>query len=159
MTGIGQEGGADGGGARVAAVKDMAALEVEIREFDLAGAPRSTTFAAHDLYLLEQAGYAIVQVVFGNIVYSMGVKGLLRSVGRALRRGEMTDFTRMLNDARVIARNRMLARARDLGATAVVGVTFETEEFADFLEVTARGTAVIRKGEGPPAPLGVAVGA
>ncbi|GAC1437465.1 MAG: hypothetical protein NVSMB65_11740 [Chloroflexota bacterium] len=152
-------GAAAAAGDKRVAVKDVVALEAEMRAFDLAAAPRSTTFAAHDLYLLEQGGYSIVQVVFGNIVYSMGVKGLLRTVGRALRRGEMTDFTRMLNDAREIARNRMLGRAQELGATAVVGVTFETQEFADFLEVTARGTAVVKKGDQPSTPLAVAVGA
>ena len=127
--------------------ESLEALEQEIREFDLAAAPRSTIISANELYLLQKSGYEFLQIVFGNVVYSMGLRGLLRSVQRALQQGEMSVFTRMINDARVIARNRMLTQAKAVGATDVVGVIIEVREFADFLEVTATGTAVKKNGE------------
>ncbi len=125
-------------------IAGIEALEKEINGFDLQNAPHSTTFQPNDVYLVEKAGYQILQVVFGNIVYSMGLRGVMRSVTRAFKRGEMTDFTTMINDARLIARNRMIQNAIALAATDVIGVTIEIREFADFLEVTATGTAVIR---------------
>lgn len=123
-------------------VQDVEELEREIKALDLSQAPASTTLPANELFLLEQGGYQVLQIVYGNVVYSMGIRGVIRSITRALKRGEMPDFTRMNNDARVIARNRMLQRAQELGATLVVGVLIEVQEYADFLEVTATGTAV-----------------
>ncbi len=124
---------------RMHTVKD---LDQEIANFHLAEKPHGTTLTAQELYVLERAGYEILNVVIGNIVYSMGLRGLLKTFSRAFTRGEMIDFTQMNRDAREIARNRMLEEAAELGATSVVGVIFETHEYADFLEITAIGTAI-----------------
>jgi len=133
---------------QAAAVLSTHELDIEITEFDLQGAPASTTLTPHELYLMNQLGYEPIQVVTGNIVYSMGVGGVWRSIKKGLRRGEVPDFTRILNDARVIARNRMLKAAIELGADRVVGVIFESKEFADFIEMTAMGTAVKKTNNG-----------
>lgn len=125
-------------------------LEKEIEHFDAKSSPGSTTLTPHELYLLKQIGMEAVQVVFGNVVYSMGVRGLLRTVWRALSRGEMVDFSRLNKDARLLARNRMVDEAKKLGATLVVGVRIDTREYADFMEVVATGTAC-RKIDKPPA--------
>lgn len=122
--------------------KDENELEQEIATFDPAQSPTSTTLSPHDLYLLLQCNKEPIQVVFGNVVYSMGVRGLLRSVFRALTRGEMVDFSRLNRDARELARNRMVESAKRMGATDVVGVKIEVREYADFMEVVATGTAV-----------------
>lgn len=136
---------------------DFAILEHEIRSFDIYNAPASGALGAHDLYLLEQAGFRVIQVVTGNVVYSMGLKGLLRNVQRAFVRGEMPDFTAMIRDARVLARNRLLAEAAALGADGVIDFAWTTQEFADFLEVVATGTAIKRVATS--AAVDVAVGA
>lgn len=119
-------------------------LDREILDFDLAHAPHGMTLSAQELYMLLKAGYEPVQLVTGNIVYSMGLRGLTRTVTRAFKRGEMRDFTRMNQDARDIARNRMLESALALGATDVIDVMYEGKEYADFIEITAIGTAVRR---------------
>jgi uncharacterized protein YbjQ (UPF0145 family) len=123
-------------------------LEKELTDFDYALSPHSATLSPHEVYLLKQAGYEPVQVVFGNVVYSMGITGLLRTVWRAFTRGEMYDFTRLNKDARQLARNRLLEEARMLGATDVFGVVLDTREYADFMEVIATGTAVKKVREG-----------
>lgn len=138
-------------------VHDVATLEKEIADFDMHGAPTSTTLSGNELYLLEQGGYRPVQLVFGNVVWSMGARGLIRSVQRAFTRGEMVDYTRMINDARLLARNRMLDQALRLGATDVISVILDVREWADFIEVTATGTAVIRTQDAKA--VAVAVGA
>ncbi len=141
----------------VVKIQGVDSLEQEIQSFDLAKAPTSSTFTANELYLLQQAGFEVRQLVFGNIVYSMGTKGLFRTVRRAFKQGEMPDFTRMINDSRIIARNRMLKQAEEVGATGVIDVIFDLREFADFIEITATGTAVKKVGEHKSVP--VAVGA
>jgi uncharacterized protein YbjQ (UPF0145 family) len=123
-------------------VNSVTVLDQEIDAFDLRKSPHGTTLTAQEVYVLEKAGYEVLNVVIGNIVYSMGIRGLLKSFQRAFTRGEMVDFTRMNRDARHIARNRMLEEAENLGATTVIDVVFETHEYADFLEITAMGTAV-----------------
>lgn len=117
-------------------------LDEEIERFDLARMPHGAALSAQELYVLEKAGYEICNVVIGNIVYSMGIQGILKSFRRAFRRGEMVEFSRMNLDARNIARNRMLEAAKSIGATHVAGIVFETQEYADFLEITAIGTAL-----------------
>jgi uncharacterized protein YbjQ (UPF0145 family) len=140
-------------------ITPIEALDKEIEGYDLEGGPSTTTMSANELYLIEQAGYEVLQIVYGNVVYSMGIRGIFRSLTRALTRGEMPDFTRMNNDARVIARNRMAQKARELGADKVVSVTIEVQEFADFLEVTTTGTAVKRRADWSRNEVPVAVSA
>ena len=116
----------------------------EVKQFAIAEAPKSSTLTPHELYLLQQSGYEPIQVVFGNVVYSMGLRGLFRSFTQALYRGEMVDYSKLNEEARLLARNRMLAEATDLGADAVVGVEIHIRELYDFMEINATGTAVKR---------------
>jgi uncharacterized protein YbjQ (UPF0145 family) len=132
-------------------------LEEELKSFDYSTSPRSATLTPHEIYLLKQAGYEPVQIVFGNVVYSMGIAGLFRTVMRAFTRGEMFDFTRLNKDARHLARNRLLTEAQSLGATDVFGVFFDTKEYADFIEIIATGTAVKKVASLTTTPIAVGV--
>lgn len=122
-------------------------IESEIANFDFASSPSSTTLTPHELYLLRQSGYEPVQIVFGNVVYSMGVRGVFRTLVRAFNRGELFDYSQLNKDARLLARNRMVEEAKSMGADSVVGVRIDTKEFADFMEVVATGTAVRKVAE------------
>ena len=141
----------------VTKVEGINELDREIVTFSLQDAPHSATLSVQELYLLEKAGYEVCQVVVGNIVYAMGLKGLLKSVQRAFVRGEMVDFTHMNRDARNLARNRMLDAAREVGATDVINVVFQTQEYADFIEITVIGTA-IKKVSSPSDDIETAIG-
>jgi uncharacterized protein YbjQ (UPF0145 family) len=83
-------------------------------------------------------------VVFGLVVRSMG---LARSVGaglKALRQGEVTQYTQLLEDSRRHAIDRMIENARLLGANAVIAVRFDSSEIGQQLtEIVAYGTAVV----------------
>lgn len=127
-------------------VHTLSDLDAELARFSLQDSPHGSTLTAQELYVLEKAGYEVCNVVIGNIVYSMGARGVVNSIKRSFSRGEMVDFTRMKRDARELARNRMLSEAKAIGATAVVDVQFETQEYADFIEITAIGTAVRKMG-------------
>ena len=57
--------------------------------------------------------------------------------------GEILSYTEMLNEARQIATDRMVAEAKALGADAVVGVRYASSEVMQgAAEVFAYGTAV-----------------
>jgi uncharacterized protein YbjQ (UPF0145 family) len=57
--------------------------------------------------------------------------------------GEISGYTKLLRDAREEAVERMSAEARELGANAVIGVSFTTAELFDIaVELLVYGTAV-----------------
>lgn len=57
--------------------------------------------------------------------------------------GEMTSYTEMMNEARDIATQRMMAEAHSLGADAIVNIRYISSEIAQgAAEVMAYGTAV-----------------
>jgi uncharacterized protein YbjQ (UPF0145 family) len=85
-------------------------------------------------------------VVFGLVVRSMG---LARSVGaglKALRQGEVTQYTELLEDSRRHAVDRLIENARLAGADAVVAMRFDSSEIGQQLtEIVAYGTAVVTR--------------
>ena len=83
-------------------------------------------------------------VAFGLVVRSMGV---VRSVGagfKALRQGEVTQYTELLEDSRRHAIDRMIDNAKLLGANAVIAMRFDSSEIGQQLtEIVAYGSAVV----------------
>jgi len=97
---------------------------------------------------LELRGMAVQQdlgVAFGLVVRSMGaIKGL--SAGfKALRQGEVTEYTQLLEDSRRHAMDRMIENAKLLGANAVLAMRFDSSEMGQngLTEIVAYGSAVI----------------
>jgi uncharacterized protein YbjQ (UPF0145 family) len=81
---------------------------------------------------------------FGLIVRSMGaIKGIGASF-KALKGGEVTQYTELLEDSRRHAIDRMVENARLMGANAIVGMRFDSSEIGETLtEIVAYGTAVV----------------
>jgi uncharacterized protein YbjQ (UPF0145 family) len=62
----------------------------------------------------------------------------------ALRQGEVSQYTEVLEDSRRHAIDRMVDNARLLGADAIIGMRFDSSEMGQSLtEIVAYGTAVI----------------
>jgi len=86
-----------------------------------------------------------------NLGLTWGV--LVRSVGfakgftggfRALKAGEVPQYTDVVDQARREAIERLIAHAQSLGANAVIGVRFDSSDVAENLaEILAYGTAVV----------------
>lgn len=96
---------------------------------------------------LEIPGTTVSQqlgIAFGLVVRSIGfAKGLTGSI-RALRQGEVGEYTQVLEDARRHAIDRMLENARLLGANGVVAMRFDSVEMGEGLaEIVAYGSAVL----------------
>jgi uncharacterized protein YbjQ (UPF0145 family) len=83
-------------------------------------------------------------VCFGLVVRSMGFAKGFTAGFKALRQGEVSEYTELLEDSRRHAIDRMVANARLLGANAIVAVRFDSSEIGPQLtEILAYGTAVV----------------
>ena len=88
-------------------------------------------------------------VAFGLIVRSMGAVKSIGAGFKAMRQGEVTQYTELLEDSRRHAMDRMIENARLLGANAVVAMRFDSSEIGQqFTEVVAYGTAVVARPAG-----------
>lgn len=85
---------------------------------------------------------------FGLVVRSMGFARTITAQFRQLRRGEVTEYTELLEDSRRHAIDRMIDNAKLLGANAILGMRFDSSEIGQNLtEIVAYGTAVVVRPE------------
>ena len=96
---------------------------------------------------LELPGHAVKEnlgIAFGLVVRSMGLGKNLTAGFKSLRKGEVSEYTELLEDARRHAIDRMVANAKLVGANAIVSMRFDSSEMGNQLtEVVAYGTAVV----------------
>lgn len=87
--------------------------------------------------------YEILGIVQGSTVQS---KNIGRDIGASFKTfvgGEIKGYSAMLDEARDIAKKRMLDQAVALGADAIIGVQFASSAvMAGAAEMLAYGTAV-----------------
>jgi len=83
-------------------------------------------------------------VAFGLVVRSMGVVKSIGAGFTAMRRGEVPQYTELLEDSRRHAIDRMIDNAKLLGANGVIAMRFDSSEIGQQLtEIVAYGTAVV----------------
>jgi uncharacterized protein YbjQ (UPF0145 family) len=83
-------------------------------------------------------------VAFGLVVRSMGFAKSFGASFSALRQGEVSQYTELLEDSRRHAIDRMIENAKLLGGNAVVAMRFDSSEMGQQLtEIVAYGTAVV----------------
>ena len=87
---------------------------------------------------------AVLGQVFGVVVRSRGLGGNITAGLRSIVGGEIPEYSRLVEDARRHAIDRLVANAALMGANAVVMMRFDSGEIAQSMnEVVAYGTAVI----------------
>src|SRR3954470_3834084 len=95
----------------------------------------------------ELPGYDITQVlgeVFGLTVRSRNIGSQLGAGLKSLVGGELRGMTTMLADGRKQALQRLTEEAQGGGGNAIIGMRFDTSEFANTgTEIYAYGTAVV----------------
>ncbi len=103
-----------------------------------AGMPMTTAFELPGMTVRENLG-----ICYGLVVRSMGFTGGVTASFKALRRGEISEYTQLLEDSRRHAIDRMVDNARLMEADAVIAVRFDSSEIGgQFTEIVAYGTAV-----------------
>ena len=109
-----------------------------------AGFPVTTALVLQGMTVERDHGIA-----FGLVVRSMGAIKTIGAGFKALRQGEVTQYTELLEDSRRHAIDRMIENAQLLGANAVIAMRFDSSEIGQQLtEVVAYGTAVAARPAG-----------
>ncbi len=99
----------------------------------------STTFDLPGYQIDRQLG-----LCWGVLVRSVGFAKGFTGGFKALKAGEVPQYTDVVNQAREEAVSRLMEHARQLGANAVLGVRFDSSDVAENLaEILAYGTAVV----------------
>lgn len=80
------------------------------------GLPMTSAFEFPDRVVTGNLG-----VIYGLVVRSMGVVGGVAAGLKALRRGEVSQYTQLLEDSRRHAIDRLVDNARLVGADGVIG--------------------------------------
>ena len=97
------------------------------------------------------AGHRIVKthgLVRGNTLRARHIGRDIMAGLRAMVGGELTDYTKMLAEAREQALDRMVEEASQMGANAVIGIDFSTAYvMSNVAEVLVYGTAVTIEAE------------
>ena len=92
-------------------------------------------------------GHSVVRVLgqcFGVVVRSRGLGSNISAGLRSLFGGEIHEYTRLVEDTRRQALDRMVANASAMGANAIVMMRFDSGDIGSTMnEVVAYGTAVV----------------
>ncbi|MEM0161367.1 MAG: heavy metal-binding domain-containing protein [Thermoplasmata archaeon] len=92
-------------------------------------------------------GYKINRIIgltWGLIVRSRGVGGNLSASLKSIVGGEINAYTKLLNESRMQAVQRLIEHAKSLGANGVIDTRFDSSEIGGVMnEVLAYGTAVV----------------
>jgi uncharacterized protein YbjQ (UPF0145 family) len=92
---------------------------------------------------MTSLGYAPIKLLMSTSIYSLGLTGGFLAAFKSFTRGEISELTRLVHDAREVAIDRLKSEADELGAEDVVGVkTYIAEIGHGLVEFMAIGTAV-----------------
>src|SRR5579864_130206 len=81
---------------------------------------------------------------FGVVVRSRGIGGNIMAGLRSIVGGEITEYTRLLEEARRHAVDRMVQNAAAMGANAILMMRFDSAEIGQTMsEIVAYGTAAV----------------
>ena len=105
--------------------------------------PVTSDLTGEELWSLTAMGFAPVKLLMSTSVYSLGAIGGLKSMFKGFVKGEISDLTTLVYDAREHVFDRIEQEAAQLGADQVVGIkTYIVELGSGLIEFVAVGTAV-----------------
>jgi uncharacterized protein YbjQ (UPF0145 family) len=104
--------------------------------------PVTSDLTGEELWAMTTLGYTPVKLLISASIYSLGVAGGFKAAFKAFTKGEISDLTTLIHDAREVAIGRLKSEADALGADEVVGVKTYIAEIGNLVEFLAIGTAV-----------------
>lgn len=106
-------------------------------------APATSDLTCEETWNLVSIGYLPIRLVLGCSIYSIGIVGGLSAAFKSLGRGEISEMTKLVYDARENALHHIAADAESAGADDVVGIkTYVYSLGSGIIEFLAIGTAV-----------------
>jgi uncharacterized protein YbjQ (UPF0145 family) len=112
----------------------------------------TSDLTGEELWSLTSLGYVPLKLLISTSVYSLGVVGGVMAALKGFARGEISELTSLVYEAREQVFDRIEREAKNLGADQVVGIkTYVIELGASLIEIFAVGTAV-RQLEGVQGP-------
>jgi uncharacterized protein YbjQ (UPF0145 family) len=106
--------------------------------------PLTSDLTCEEMWNLTRLGYIPLKLVLGTAVYSLGLFGGLKAMFKSFSRGEISDLTSLIYDAREHAIGLIRREAEAIGADDVVGIKTHIHELGNLIEFMAIGTAVRR---------------
>jgi len=85
----------------------------------------------------------ILGLVQGHTIFAIWLGKDLSAIVRLVLGGELTEYTEMMGRARKVATNRMISKAEEMGADAIINLRYMTTSvIGSAAELLAYGTAV-----------------
>jgi uncharacterized protein YbjQ (UPF0145 family) len=109
-----------------------------------AGAPVTSDLTCEEMWNLAALGFMPLKLVLGTAVYSLGFVGGVKALFKSFVRGEISDLTSLVYDAREHAIGLLRDEAAAIGADDVVGIKTHIHDVGGVIEFMAIGTAVKR---------------
>lgn len=106
--------------------------------------PITSDMTCEEMWNLAAIGYMPLKLVLATAVYSLGLVGGIKAMFKSFARGEISDLTTLIYDAREHAIGMLKDEAAAIGADDVVGVKTHIHEIGGLIEFMAIGTAVKR---------------
>lgn len=106
--------------------------------------PVTSDLTCEELWNITSLGYVPIKLVLGTAVYSLGVIGGIKAALKSIMRGEISDLTSLIYEAREHALGLIAAEAQAIGADQVIGIKTHIHEHGKLVEFMAVGTAIKR---------------
>ncbi len=85
----------------------------------------------------------VLGLVQGHAIFAIWLGKDLSAIARLILGGELTEYTEMMGKARQLATSRMIAKAGEMGADAIISFRYTTTSVVgSAAELLAYGTAV-----------------
>jgi uncharacterized protein YbjQ (UPF0145 family) len=104
--------------------------------------PVTSDLTCEEMWNLAALGYMPLKLVLGTAVYSLGLIGGIKAMFKSFSRGEISDLTSLIYDAREHAIGLLKDEAAAIGADDVVGIKTHIHDIGGLIEFMAIGTAV-----------------
>jgi uncharacterized protein YbjQ (UPF0145 family) len=102
----------------------------------------STSVDGKQFYALLDAEYLPVSFVFGNVAYATAITGGIMGKLSTFKQGEVKNLSDTFNQTRQLALARIIDRAREHKADAIIDIKAMTQIFTGANEMLMTGTAI-----------------
>lgn len=110
---------------------------------DASETPVTSDLTCEEMWNLVHIGYMPIRLVLGVSVYSLGFTGGIKAALKSFQKGEITELTTLIYEARENAIQHLYNDAVECGANDVVGIkTYVYSLGSGIIEFMAIGTAV-----------------